>query len=54
MLLQLASNDVSSNQTVMSAILNEVSMIKKEIEENAAELNSVIGTPQKSNQRGPC
>jgi hypothetical protein len=49
LLLQLASSGASVNKPITDAILDEVQKIEMEIDENRNELNSVIGTPQKSN-----
>ena len=45
-----ASSGASVNQTITDVILDEVQKIEMEIDKNRNELNSVIGTPQKSNR----
>ena len=49
LVIWLALNEVSINMSVANAILHEVAMMEDEIKQNMENLNSIEGTPQKSN-----
>ena len=49
LIIRLALDKVSSNKTVANAILHEVAMMEEETKQNLENLNSIVGTPQRSN-----